>query len=124
MPELDVAAPDEHGQHQRLELHRQLADEQHTFLREPIAQRAADRRQEEDRRELQRADDAELEGRLRDLEHQPRLRHALHPRADLRDQLAGPEEPEVAVPESAETCSARRMLACSSGAIWSPGHRS
>src|SRR5437773_1916379 len=68
--------------------------------------------------------DAELEGRLRDLEHQPRLRHALHPRADLRDQLAGPEEPEVAVPESAETCSARRMLACSSGAIWSPGHRS
>src|SRR5262245_39981695 len=40
---------------------------------------------------------------MRQVEHEPRLRHALHPRANLRDELTDPEQPEITVAEGAET---------------------
>ena len=91
MPVLDAATPDERRQHERLELHRCLADEQHPAFREAVAQHASDRRQQQDRGELQRAHEPELEGGLGQLQDEPGLRDTLHPRADLRDELADPE---------------------------------
>src|SRR5437899_1681467 len=41
--------------------------------------------------------------RVRELEHEPGLRHALHPRPDLRDQLADPEQSEVSMPQGTQT---------------------
>ena len=45
---------------------------------------------------------------MRQLEDEPRLRDALHPRADLRDQLSDPEKPEIAVAEGAQSNRPRR----------------
>src|SRR5205823_11586821 len=42
---------------------------------------------------------SQFERRVRQLEHEPRLADALHPRADERDDLAGPEQAVVAVTE-------------------------
>src|SRR2546427_552400 len=66
------------------------------------AEPAREERQHEHRRELQRAHQAQAERRVRQLEHEPRLRHRLHPRADQRDKLAGPEEAEVTMTERAQ----------------------
>jgi len=65
-------------------------------------------RSEEQRRDLSReADEAEEQRGVREPVDEPRLRDLLHPGPDQRDELAGEEEPEVAVPERAERVSLR-----------------
>ena len=102
MPVLDVATPDEQREHERLHHHGGLGHEEDLPLAEAVAQRAPDRREEQDRHELQRVHEPELERRPRQLQHQPRLPHALHPGADEGDELPAPEEAEVPMPEGAE----------------------
>src|SRR5581483_1149239 len=68
----------------------------------PVGDGAGDDREEEDRRELQRADEAELERRVGQREDEPRLPDRLHPRPDERDELAGPEQAEIAVIQRAQ----------------------
>jgi len=97
-----VAAADEDGQHERLHHHGGLGREEDPPLAQAVAQRAAHRREQQDRRELQRAHEPELKRRAGQLEHEPRLADALHPGADQRDELPAPEQPEVAMPEGAE----------------------
>src|SRR5439155_11612860 len=69
---------------------------------QPVGEGAGEERQDEHRRELQRADETQAERRVRQLEHEPRLRHRLHPRADQRDELTEPEQAEVAMTERAQ----------------------
>ena len=102
VPVADVAAAHEQREHESLHHHRGLGDEQDAALAPAVAQRAAHGREQENRRELQRVHEPELERRARQLQHEPRLSDALHPRADERDELAAPEQPEVAMPEGAE----------------------
>ncbi len=102
VPVPDVAAPDQQREHQRLDHHGGLGHEEDAPLAEAVAERAPDRREEQDGRELQRVHEPELERRPRQLQHQPRLADALHPGADEGDELPTPEEPEVAMPEGAE----------------------
>jgi len=59
-------------------------------------------REEQDGRELERADQPELEGRRRELEDEPRLGHRLHPRARLRHELGGEESAKVGVVERSQ----------------------
>ena len=47
-------------------------------------------------------------GEPRQLQHEPRLPHALHPRADEGDELTAPEQPEVPMAEGAEPPVRRR----------------
>src|SRR5262249_59078973 len=67
-----------------------------------VADRAGHEREEQYRPELERADHSEPERRVRQLEHEPGLADTLHPGADQRDELAGDEQPEVAVGEGPE----------------------
>src|SRR5215467_4879175 len=102
VPVADVAAPHEQREHEGLCHQGRLGDEKDAPLAQAIAQRAAHRGEKEDGRELERVHEPELEGRARQLQHEPRLPHALHPGADERDELPAPEESEVAVPERAQ----------------------
>ena len=54
------------------------------------------------RPELGDRDKPEPQRIVRQLEDEPRLGDLLHPRPDERDQLAGEEEPVVAVAEGAD----------------------
>ena len=67
-----------------------------------VADRAAEEREEQDRTELERADEPQPERGVGQLEHEPRLADALHPRADQGDELPAPEQPEVAMTEGAQ----------------------
>jgi hypothetical protein len=58
---LDVAAVDERGQQQRLHAHHRLREDDQPALGQPVGHGAGEERQEEDRRELQRAHQAEQE---------------------------------------------------------------
>ena len=103
VPVLDSTAPHERREHERLQLHGGLADEQDLSLGKAVAQDPSDGGKQQDRRELKRAHEAELQRRVREIQHEPGLRHALHPRPDLRDQLADPEQPEVSMPQGTQT---------------------
>ena len=94
--------PDERRERQRLEAQRRLGREDQPALGQPVGERARDDREEEHGRELEGADEPELEGRVGQLEHEPRLRDRLHPRPDQRDELPRPEDAEVTVVEGAE----------------------
>ena len=60
---------------------------------------AAEQAQDQHRRELGGGYEAQRDRVVGELEDQPALRDALHPRADQRDQHAREEESEVAVAE-------------------------
>ena len=107
VPVLHMAAPDEQGQHERLHHHRRLGEQDDPPLGEAVTHGAADRRQDQDGGELQRGHEPELKRRPGELQHEPRLAHALHPGADERHELPAPEQPEVAVTESGQARSLR-----------------
>ena len=102
VPVPDVATADEQREHEGLHHHGGLGHEEDATLAEAVAEGAPDRGEEEDGRELERVHEPELERRSRQLQHEPRLPHALHPRTDERHELSAPEEPEVPMPERAE----------------------
>ena len=62
-----------------------------------VSNYAADESKEQDRKRRGKADHAEPESRVGKLQHQPALGDVLHPGADVREEVAGPEEPEVAM---------------------------
>jgi hypothetical protein len=103
-----VAAADEEREHEGLYHHGGLGHEEDAALAEPIAEGASHRREEQDGRELEGVHEPELERRSRQLQHEPRLAHALHPRANEGHELPAPEEPEVPMPERAEPSVRRR----------------
>ena len=102
VPVLDLSRAVEGGQREGLKHERALCQQEKASLADAIGERAGEEGQEEHGAELERADHAELEGRARQFEDDPRLPHALHPRTDERDELSGPEEAEVAMAEGAE----------------------
>ena len=57
--------------------------------------------EDEDGRELRHGREPEHERIVRQRQNEPALSDLLHPRPDEADELAEPEQPEVAVPERA-----------------------
>ena len=102
VPVAHVPTPDERRERERLQAERRLGRNDQSPLGQPVGDRAPDHREHQDRRELERPDQSELERRAAQLEHEPGLGHGLHPRADQRDELAAPEHAEVAVVERAQ----------------------
>ncbi len=112
VPELHVAAPDQGRQREGLQHERGLRAQEQPPLAHPIADRPGEEREEQDGAELERADQAEAERRVRQLQHEPRLPDALHPRADEGDELSAPEQPEVPVAEGAQPGGKDHSLYC------------
>jgi hypothetical protein len=102
VPVLDVAELHEGGEAERLYEQHGLAGDDEPALRQAVGEGAGDERQQQHRRELQRADETETERRVGELEHEPGLGHRLHPGADERDELRNPEQTKVPVPERAQ----------------------
>ena len=68
----------------------------------PIRQHSAKRREHEHRNLAGESDRTEQECRACHAVDEPRLRDALHPRSNERDELAAEEKLEIAVPERAK----------------------
>ena len=103
----DVPVPhapghDQCRQHQGEHRQGELRDDEDAALGQPVSERAGDDREEQDRPELQRADEPESQGRVGELQDQPGLRHRVHPAGHERRQLRHEEPPEVAVVEGAQ----------------------
>jgi len=104
----DVPVPDASGGHERGERHRQrgeheLRRHQQAALGQAIGVGACDDREQQDGTELERADEAQAQRRVGQLQHEPRLGHGVHPAGDHRHQLGQEEAPEFGVVERAQT---------------------
>ena len=64
---------------------------------EPVDDDACEEAEDREREELRDGEDADGDRRVRELDHEPALREALHPRPGLRDDLTGEEVAVVAV---------------------------
>jgi hypothetical protein len=94
-----VAGGDERGQHDGQRGQSELRDHQQATLGQPVGEGPGDDREEQDRPELQRADEAQQQRRVGELQHQPRLGDRVHPSGHHRSQLGHEEAPEVGVVE-------------------------
>ena len=92
----------EHTEHEREQRQGALRDEQQAALVEPVGEHPAPHTEEHGRPELQRGDDAERGAGVGELEDEPVLRDALHPRAGERDQLTRRVQAVVAHAQRAE----------------------
>ena len=97
-PTGDGQEPEQPGR----DAHRCLRHGEDPTLGEAIGEHTGDGREQQDRQELQPGRDAERAGAAGERQHQPVLSDALHPRADVRHQRAGGEQPVVAVPQGGE----------------------
>ena len=83
--------------------HDRLRDRQQDPLREAVGQHAGERRDEQERQELQAGGEAEPDAAGAEVgDHEPVLRDPLHPGAGVRDQRGDEEEPVVVDRERAE----------------------
>ena len=101
-PVLGVAARAEGEKRERWNRERRLGDEQDAALAEAVGHDAAELAAEQDRRELRGQHEADEQAAVRELQGEPRHRDALHPGADRRDDLAGEEEPVVAMAQGTQ----------------------
>ena len=103
MPVLDVARPRQQRSAKACSMRAVCVADDQTPLGQPVDDGASHEGETEHGAELQRSDEAELEGGVGQLQDQPGLGDALHPGPDERDQLAGDEQPEVPMVERAQT---------------------
>ncbi len=101
MPDADDVPVDERGQG---ECGRHLDVLRHQQELPPVASirdDAADQREEQDGGFTEERIEPEIESRCRagDRQHEPVLRHLLHPRADARGERTGPQHAKVAIVE-------------------------
>ena len=81
----------------RLEQQHGLADLDQSQLLVAIGEHARVHREEQDRQGARRHDETDEERVVGQIEGEPALRHALHPRPDERQRLTDPEQAEVPV---------------------------
>src|SRR2546428_429582 len=87
-----------------------LREKQHVSFSEAVGDHTGKWAADQDGQELRRQDEPNEKSVVRQLQREPRKRHRLHPRADRRDDLAGEEEPVVAMTKRAEHACRRRGL--------------
>ena len=98
-PDLDGAGHHEQPQGQRQAERHELGHDERLALGQRIGDEAAEEPEGEDGQELAGRGYAERERIVGQLQDEPALGNGLHPGAHQRDELAGEEEAEVAVPE-------------------------
>ena len=108
VPGLGDAGDREQSEDGRAQGHPALGDPQDAALVEAVGDEPAVRRQQQHRQELQPGGHADGQGRaVRQLEDQPVLGHALHPRADVGDEGAREVDAVVRLAERGEHAAAR-----------------
>ena len=111
-----VAAEGEGGQHEGLGHGDGLHDEQQLALVGAVGDQAGPRPDEQHGAELGGGEDAEGDAAVGELQDEQRLGDERQPVADLGDELAGEEEPEVAElqrPEGVAGGGAQQLHGCS-----------
>ena len=103
-PRLDDARDGEREERQRRHRHRRLRDQQEPPLREPVGQQPAPGADQQERQELQRRGEADVDARSGQGEDQPHLRDDLHPVPGQGDDLAAEEAAVVRDLERGERC--------------------
>ena len=98
----------QHSQQHRQKHHGGLGDHQQPAPRGAVGDHAAQEREHQRGHLLRESHQAQPKGRVGELQHQPSLGHVLHPRADIRDEITRPEQPELRVPQRAEPSVPRR----------------
>ena len=84
-----------------------LRDEQHLAAIETVGDHAAPQPEQQDGQEAERERGADRGAAARELQHEPRLGHRLHPAADVRDEVAGEEEAVVVACRASRRSAAR-----------------
>ena len=102
LPVLGAPGQDEERQRPRLAREDRLGGDQQPPRRPAIGDHPREGREQEDRPELERSKEPQLERRVRQLEDQPGLRDGLHPGAHGRDELREEEDAEPPVVERAK----------------------
>jgi hypothetical protein len=95
VPDADDVEENERGQDERAGQLDGLGADQQVAAIVAVGDHAADQRQQQDRQFADEAVEAEVEGRTADGQHQPVLRDLLHPGAGRRQDVGGPQQPEV-----------------------------
>ena len=109
-PDRDVVGRDDDAERQRQHARQQRRDHEQAAVLDTIGEHARERPEHQQRCELQRDGDAQPVAAIGQLQHQPRLRERLHPRADGRQQLSGEVDAEVARLERREPRAPARTL--------------
>src|SRR5579859_7724540 len=81
--------------------HGGLRDHKHFAPVYVVSNYAADERKQQNGKRCGKADYAKPESGVGKLKHQPALGDVLHPGADVGEEIASPEEPEIAMAKSA-----------------------
>ena len=102
LPDGDAMEIDRERQQERGERLRDLRDRHDALPVDLIGEHAAGQHEHDRRRRAREADEAEKERRVGEPIDEPALRDRLHPRADVRDELRGPEAAVVGFLESFE----------------------
>jgi hypothetical protein len=96
-PERLEAAEHEHGEEQREAHHQRLRRDHELAVLDPVGDDAGDEAEDGEGDEAAERERPDGERRVRELDHEPGERHVLHPGPADGDDLAGEEEPVVAV---------------------------
>ena len=102
MPVLDHAGPVEDRQRKGENHHHDLSRDDDLPFWKRVDEYASGKGQKQHGSELERGDDAEFEGGMGQIQHQPRLAHVLHPGADEGHELSCEEQTKVPVAQRAE----------------------
>src|SRR5215813_4155627 len=102
---------------QRLGHGESLSQEEDTSLGPEVGKHAAKEGEEENWETLERTDEADLEGAVRELQYQPGLPYALHPGAEDGHQLPEPIEPVIALAQYGEAPTPYPPEECGAGGL-------
>src|SRR5215469_12801510 len=102
---------------QRLGHGESLSQEEDSSLGPEVGKHAAKEGEEQNRETLERTDEADLEGAVRELQYQPDLPYALHPGAEDGNQLPQPVEPIIAMAEYGEATTPHPPKECKAGGL-------
>ena len=104
----DPLEPRKSREQKREHHHGRLRNKQQPPLVHAVGNHAAEEREEKKRNGARKAHHAQPERGVGKHQHQPALGHVLHPRADVGEKVAAPEEPEVGVAKGADNLWAAR----------------
>src|SRR5689334_9116041 len=102
MPELYSPCRDQQPQRGCLKQRKRLGKDEHGAFGKTIRDDASKEPKKQYREKLERANDTQQPGIVREIENQPVLTGHLHPSADQRNKLTGPEKTKVAMPQGAD----------------------
>jgi hypothetical protein len=98
-PSAIASRKDDEPQRDRERRGQRLGDDEHLAAVEPVGDRAAPESEEQHREEPERERRADRDALAGELQHEPRFGHRLHPRPDVRHEVAREVEAVVVAVE-------------------------